>query len=129
MKLSINVEVTRGTFPEPEAVSRAMRPLAERAAEHVRQRTRRGLDANGKPFAPLANGRPSTLERSGDMVRRFGPRQVTDRGFVLGPHPADARKAIFHQVGKRRPRRTWVGLSPREVEHLIREVADAFNGD
>ena len=83
MKLSVNVEVTRGAFPDRQGIGRLMRPLAERTAATVRDRTRRGLDVDGRAFKPLASGQPSTLERTGRMVASFQPRRVHSRGFTL----------------------------------------------
>ena len=125
--MTATASVEKSSFPNPASVGRLMRPLAERTARKIRDRTRRGRDVNGRPFAPLESGKKSTLERTGKMVDSFKPVSVTDRQFVLAPGRKERRKALFHQVGKGRPRRTWIGLGA-EIEDEIDQVITEWMG-
>ena len=96
--------------------------LAERVARHVRKRTAAGLDVNGRPFKPRADGTPSRLTESGDMIESFQPRRVDDRGFTLAPSGATAKRAYVHQATGRQ----WVGVEESVIEQHIEELTDAL---
>ena len=106
-----------------------MRPLAERTARRIRDRTRRGRDVRGRPFARMADGSRADLRDSGKMVDSFRPVAISDRGFVLAPAGRkEIRKAILHQLGKRRPKRQWVGVTHDEIDSDLDNLITEWMG-
>ena len=129
MKLTATVVVSRSGFPDPAAMGRLMRPLASRVAKRVRDRTHAGRGASGRPFRKMADGRRADLRDTGDMVESFKPRKVWARGFELAPAAGrESHKALMHQVGIRRPRREWVGVSGTEVQKDVDAVVTEWLG-
>ena len=130
MKLTATVSISRSGFADPAAVGRLMRPLAERVAKRVRDRTHAGRGASGRRFRKMADGRRADLRDTGDMVESFRPRRVWSRGFELAPAPGrESHKALLHQVGIKRPKREWVGVTDAEVQRAVHEVTAALFGE
>ncbi len=128
MRAWATATVERGAFPDAGAVGRLMRPLAERVAKRIRQRTRRGRDVRGRPFRKMADGSRADLRDSGKMIDSFKPRKVTSTGFELAPGRRESHRALLHQVGiAGRPKRQWIGLGA-EIENDIDQVIDEWMG-
>ncbi len=107
----------------------ALPDLATDLARGVRDRTLAGRGVAGRTFQPKRDGSPSTLRRSGAMVRSFRPVRIDDRGFVLAPGGRQERKrAALHQTGRGVPERRWVGVDARQVDEATERVATAETG-
>ena len=100
--------------------------LADDLAGDVRRRTAQGRDVDGRRFARLKTGRPSTLQRTGKMVRSFQPREISDTGFTLRPGRAETARAAIHQAGSRNlPKRRWVGVTDHQIDEARERIAEA----
>ena len=125
----MRTKIERSTFPDEAAVGREVRDLATDTARQVRDRTASGRDVSGGRFEPRADGSPSTLYESGDMIRSFRPAGVTAKGFRLQPSRKQSYKALIHQTGRGRfPRRLWIGMSPSQIARARDRVTRALRG-
>jgi hypothetical protein len=67
MKLTLSAKATVPP-PQGKAFSTVMRELGGVLRQRIIERTKRGVDANGKPFGVGADGRPIDLYASGKLL-------------------------------------------------------------
>lgn len=102
----------------------AMQQVGTILAARTVARTRRGLDENNQSFAPYADGSsPVTLLDTGQMLRDYGPVEVTDKRVVLGFRTSRSEEiAVYHDRGTRRmPARPFLGV-PRAWVQEARNI-------
>ena len=128
MRVTATASVERSAFPDPGAVGRLMPALARKTAKRIRDRTKAGRDVRGRRFAKMASGSRADLRDSGKMIDSFKPRKVTSTGFELAPGRRESHRALLHQAGIRRPKRTWVGVTHDEIENDLDELIDSWMG-
>ncbi|MCA9560401.1 MAG: hypothetical protein KC583_17750 [Myxococcales bacterium] len=104
------------------------RELAEGVAARIVARTRKGIDATGERFAPLRDGSPSTLERSGRLLRSIrGRAQGTTAVITAGVDYASHVQEGGRRGGKRQAGREFMGLSDAEKAELEDAVRDTLD--
>ena len=104
------------------------RQLAEGVAKRIVERTRRGVDATGDRFAPLKDGSPSTLEKSGRLLRSIrGKAQGTTAVITAGVPYASHVQEGGRRGGKRQAGREFMGLSDAEKAELEDAVRDTLD--
>ena len=130
--LKIRITTTaplREVLPLRAGLRRALPRIADSMSRGVRDRTASGRDTRGRRFAPKADGSPSRLTDTGRMVASFGTASMRPAGFTLGPGSREHAKAGAHQTGARGlPRREWIGVSRRQIDQAVEQVATAEFG-
>jgi hypothetical protein len=99
-----------------------MRRAGEQAANGIRERTRRGIDEDGRPFAPGADGQRVDMSASGRMLNDLTVLEATNYSLKIGfKTDPSARIAALHDAGtSRMPSRRFLGLSAAMVDGLVR---------
>ena len=107
-------------------IDRTLPEIAQEWVDHVRDRTRRGIAADGSRFPAKEDGSPSNLVDSGDMLAGFDVVSVGRDGFRLAPDRRQQHKATHHQRGSgNAPQRAWVGVDDRTVREARDRIAEA----
>ena len=121
--LNINVNVRDSG---PVTLTGDLRGLLEDISDtwtsQIRQRTRSGKDADGRPMRRKADGSVSRLHDSGQMLGSLRA-DVGDRGFKIAP--TGARNIVIARTHQRGGRR-WAGASEQQIEEARDRVADAL---
>ena len=108
---------------EAQLSSHTTREAGERKDRRapVRERTARGLDEEGHPFAGGADGQPVDLQATGQMLADLEVIEATETGVRVGFRTErSARLAALHEQGiSRMPARRSSGLS----EAMLKVVA------
>ena len=108
----------------------AMRRVGKTLRDQTVERTRRGLDEEGKAFAPSAHpdsgqgGQSVDLQGSGEMLRDYDVVAATDHSVGLGfTSERSATIAALHDAGTRNmPARKFVGVPIGWVMAALREA-------
>lgn len=103
---------------------RTMRAAGQQIAEDVRDRTRAGVDAEGRPFAPHEGeqaGERVDLADTGQMLRDLEVLEATEHGVKVGFRTARSeRLAALHEQGTRHmPARPFLALSSATIERVM----------
>ena len=110
-------------LPLRDGLRSALPGIAADLAGDIRRRTASGRDVSGKPFRPKRDGKRSTLQDTGAMVRSLRPVQIDDRSFTLAPQGRRNQRvaAVAHQRGRR-----WVGADAQQVSDARERVIESM---
>ena len=114
---------------QPLRAVERLRALGPKLALGVATRTRRGVDVDGRPFAPRADGSPSRLNESGAMLSSMRAMSAPG-GVAIGfGDPRQAAKAAAHQSGGRgRPARRFFGLDAQQRREVQQQLDNLLGG-
>ena len=109
-------------LPLDRGIARELPRIAQEWVEAIRDRTRSGVDADGRRFPPKADGSASNLHDSGRMVESFAVQRLDSNGFRLAP--TDRRNLAVAFIHQHRDR-PWIGIDPDTVEAARQRVIEA----
>ena len=113
-------------LPLDRGIARELPRIADEWVDAIRDRTRRGVAADGSRFPARKDGSPSTLHQTGAMLAGFGVQRIDSGGFRLAPDRKQQHKALHHQRGSgNAPRRAWVGVEADLIEAARQRVIEA----
>lgn len=139
MSLSVTIDAGGADY------SSVIREIAESVASYIGERTRDGLDVNGKPFkkqyseayiesAPYEAFKDSNevnLDLSGEMLNSLYVLDAAGNSFRIGWRDAvNTAKAFNHNTGDTLPKREFFGVKTRELDSILSEydyIQDEFN--